>query len=143
MWRGVRFWMTGSGVGYAWRAALWGALIIVSLGLALPWARAALERYKMRHTGYGDLQGRFEGTGWELFKRSWHLWLLAWPSLVVVIPLPFVYGAFKAIEWRWWIDGLRVGEVRIQIRPEDRRTHWAILEDHRLDGAFASRASVA
>jgi uncharacterized membrane protein YjgN (DUF898 family) len=114
VWRGVRFWMTGSGVGYAWRAALWGILIIVSFGLALPWARAALERYKMRHTGYGDLQGRFEGTGWALFKRSWHLWLLAWPSLVVVIPLPFVYGAFKAIEWRWWVDGLRVGGVRFK-----------------------------
>jgi uncharacterized membrane protein YjgN (DUF898 family) len=24
IWRGVRFWMTGSGVSYAWRAGLWG-----------------------------------------------------------------------------------------------------------------------
>ena len=27
VWRGVRFWMTGSGVSYAWRAGLWGLLV--------------------------------------------------------------------------------------------------------------------
>jgi uncharacterized membrane protein YjgN (DUF898 family) len=114
VWRGVRCSMTGSGVGYAWRAGLWALLVIVTLGLALPWARAALERYKMRNTAYGDLQGRFEATGWELFKRGWHLWFLTWPSLLVLIPLPFIYAAFKAIEWRWWVDGLRVGQVRFK-----------------------------
>ena len=28
VWRGVRFWMTGSGVSYAWRAGLWGLLVV-------------------------------------------------------------------------------------------------------------------
>ena len=37
--------------------------MMFTLGLALPWYQAALERYKMRHTGYGDLPGRFDGTG--------------------------------------------------------------------------------
>ena len=50
---------------------------IVTLGLILPWREAALERYKMRHSYYGDLQGSFEGRGWEFFKRGWWLWLLA------------------------------------------------------------------
>src|SRR5712671_4003828 len=112
VWRGVRFWMTGSGWSYAWRAGLWTLLVFLTLGLALPWSTAALERYKMRHTSYGDLQARFEGTGWELFKRGWWLWLLAWPSLPLLIPLPFIYGAFKAIEWRWWVAGIRFGDVR-------------------------------
>jgi uncharacterized membrane protein YjgN (DUF898 family) len=106
--------MTGSGVSYAWRAGLWALLTVLTLGLALPWARAALERYKMRHTAYGDLQGRFVATGGQLFRRGWWLWLLAWPSLVVVIPLPFIYAAFKAIEWRWWVCGIRMGEVSFQ-----------------------------
>jgi hypothetical protein len=44
--------------------------------LILPWRAAALERYKMRHSHYGDLQGSFEGRGWEFFKRGWWLWLL-------------------------------------------------------------------
>src|SRR3954453_5278463 len=60
VWRGVRFWMTGSGWGYAWRAGLWSLLVFLTLGLALPWSLAALERYKMRHTSYGELRGRFE-----------------------------------------------------------------------------------
>jgi hypothetical protein len=28
--------------------------------------------------------------------------------------LPFIYGAFKAIEWRWWISGIRFGEVSFE-----------------------------
>src|SRR3954462_8729655 len=69
VWRGVRFWMSGSGWSYAWRAGLWALLSALTLGIAAPWAKAALERYKMRHTAYGSLQGRFEATGWDFFKR--------------------------------------------------------------------------
>ncbi|KRR22192.1 DUF898 family protein [Bradyrhizobium retamae] len=114
VWRGLRFWMTGSGWAYAARATLWGLLSALTLGLALPWRAAALERYKMRHTFYGDLQGSFEGRGWEFFKRGWWLWLLA-PVAMMVYPLaPFIYGAFKAIEWRWWLSGIRFGGVRVE-----------------------------
>jgi len=114
VWRGVRFWMSGSGWMYALQASLWGLLVAVTLGLALPWRTAALERYKMRHSFYGELQGRFEGRGWEFFKRGWWLWLLA-PIAIYVFPLaPFIYGAFKAVEWRWWLSGVRFGSVRIE-----------------------------
>jgi uncharacterized membrane protein YjgN (DUF898 family) len=27
---------------------------------------------------------------------------------------PFVYGAFKTVEWRWWISGIRFGEISFQ-----------------------------
>jgi uncharacterized membrane protein YjgN (DUF898 family) len=127
VWRGVRFWMSGSGWAYAVRAALWGLLMILTLGLILPWRVAALERYKMRHSFYGDLQGSFEGRGWEFFKRGWWLWLSAVVFLIVlmlasivrfsglVFPLaPFIYGAFKAVEWRWWLSGIRFGGVRLE-----------------------------
>ena len=114
VWRGVRFWMSGSGLAYAGRAALWGLLMMFTLGLILPWREAALERYKMRHSYYGDLQGSFEGSGWEFFKRGWWLWPLA-PIAFYVFPLaPFVYGAFKAVEWRWWLSGIRFGGVRLE-----------------------------
>jgi uncharacterized membrane protein YjgN (DUF898 family) len=114
VWRGVRFWMSGSGWIYALQASLWGLLMIVTLGLALPWRAAALERYKMRHSYYGDLQGSFEGRGWEFFKRGWWLWLLT-PVALYVTPLaPFIYGAFKAVEWRWWLSGIRFGGVRLE-----------------------------
>lgn len=130
VWRGVRFWMSGSGWIYALQASLWGLLVMVTSGLALPWREAALERYKMRHSYYGDLQGSFEGSGWEFFKRGWWLWLLA-PIAFVVWPLaPFIYGAFKAVEWRWWLSGIRIGGVRLESElPRSRLIglYWKVI----------------
>ena len=114
VWRGVRFWMTGSGWIYALQASLWGVLTILTLGLVLPWRAAALERYKMRHSHYGDLQGKFEGRGWEFFKRGWWLWLLT-PIAIYLVPIaPFIYAGYKAIEWRWWLSGIRFGGVCVE-----------------------------
>jgi uncharacterized membrane protein YjgN (DUF898 family) len=109
VWRGVRFWMNGSGWSYAWRASLWALAVMFSLGLALPWRAAALERFKMKHTHYGNLRGEFVGTGGDFFKRAWWLWLLCWPAAIFIFPLPFIYAIFKAIEWRWWVNGMRFG----------------------------------
>jgi uncharacterized membrane protein YjgN (DUF898 family) len=130
VWRGVRFWMSGSGWAYAGRAALWGIAAILTLGLMLPWREAALERYKMRHSYYGDLEGSFEGRGWELFKQGWWLWALGvlllvvmvWASakkipavpFLLMVAAPFLYGTFKAVEWRWWLSGIRFGAVRFE-----------------------------
>ena len=136
VWRGVRFWMDGSAVSYAARASLWGLVVLLTLGLALPWREAALERYKMRHCYYGELQGSFDGSGWEFFKRGWWIWLAAVTPLGLLltvtgnfshstnIPLliwfpllllaPILYGMFKAVQWRWWLSGIRFGDVRIE-----------------------------
>jgi uncharacterized membrane protein YjgN (DUF898 family) len=89
---------------------LWTLATFFTLGLTLPWRESALERYKMRHLHYGDLPARFEGKGWTLFKRGWWLWLLSFP----LIAIPFIYPAYRAILWRWWIDGVRFGEVRFE-----------------------------
>src|ERR1700726_1224376 len=99
VWCGVRFWMSGSGWSYAARAALWGLLMILTLGLILPWREAALERYKMQHSYYGDLQGSFEGEGWEFFKRGWWLWLLARVSFSLLSLAPFGSPGFRAGGW--------------------------------------------
>jgi uncharacterized membrane protein YjgN (DUF898 family) len=64
-------------------AILWWILIIASLGLAYPWAQANLQRYMMRHTSYGKLPGRFEGSGWRLFLRGMPLWLASVGPLLV------------------------------------------------------------
>ena len=128
VWRGVRFWMDGSAWAYALRAALWAALSVLTLGLTLPWREAALERYKMRHTDHGDLRGSFEGRGLDFFKRGWGLWLLGIASLIllaltkyippapliVLVLAPIIYGLFKAIEWRWWLSGIRFGTARLE-----------------------------
>jgi uncharacterized membrane protein YjgN (DUF898 family) len=133
VWRGVRFWMSGSGWAYAARSVLWGIASGLTIGLLMPWREAALERYKMKHSYYGDLQGSFAATGWDFFKRGVWLWLVAVLALALVVwafvkkapgaPLlpylllvagPFLYGVYKAIEWRWWLSGIRFGAVRIE-----------------------------
>ncbi|WP_440642933.1 YjgN family protein [Bradyrhizobium sp. PUT101] len=130
VWRGVRFWMDGSGWAYSLRAMLWGLLVFLTLGLALPWRAAALERYKMQHTHYGDLSGHFEGDGWTFFKRGWWLWLLS-PVALVIFPLaPFFYAEFKAREWRWWLDGIRIGGVSLSSNlPHDAfyGLYWKVI----------------
>lgn len=113
VWRGVRFGMGGSTFGYVRRAALWGGATILTLGLSLPWREAALERYKMRFTHYGNLQGSFVGTGGQLFKAGWLLWLLTPVAVGLIIPIPFWWATFRARTWRWKIAGMRFGEMSL------------------------------
>jgi uncharacterized membrane protein YjgN (DUF898 family) len=151
IWRGVRFWMTGSGWAYALRATLWGAAMVLTLGLVLPWRDASLERYKMQHTHYGELQGSFVGTGGEFFKRAWWLWVLTPFALISYVGIPFVYAAFKAIQYKWWIDGLRLGGVKLEskLRGGDliglywMTIGWVILMSFVLLPYFAIAAAVA
>lgn len=130
VWRGVRFWMDGSGWAYSLRAMLWGLLVFLTLGLALPWREASLERYKMQHSHYGDLHGDFVGDGWTFFKRGWWIWLLS-PAAVVVFPLaPFFYAEFKARQWRWWLSGIRIGGVSLESKlPHDAfyGLYWKVI----------------
>jgi uncharacterized membrane protein YjgN (DUF898 family) len=166
IWRGVRFWMTGSGWSYAWRSLLWGLLLIPTLGFAYPWRTAALERYKLGHTFYGTLPARFAATGWQLFRRVWWIWCLGLlPFGVVVggaiaaavakqqgfgsdrlqmqvigliviggsllfIALPFLHAVRKATEWRWWVEGIRFGDLSVTSilsRGALIGVYWALL----------------
>ncbi len=94
VFRGVRFDQHGSAWLYACYALLWWMLVIVTLGLAYPWAQASLQRYKLRHTSYGDLPGEFAGSGTALFVRGFPIWLL------IVGPIVFAFFALAvAVDW--------------------------------------------
>jgi uncharacterized membrane protein YjgN (DUF898 family) len=140
VFRGIRFWMKGSGWAYAVRAILWDMVILLTLGLALPWAMASLERYRMRHSYFGIIQGDFAGTGWTLFKRGVWLWAL---GFAILLGPALIFGAMKgfsqpggeallqlfpfllilvalalwplamAIFSRWQIEGIRFGEAAV------------------------------
>lgn len=165
IWRGVRFWMTGSGWAYAIRALAWMALTVLTLGFAYPFQMAALERYKFDRTRYGDLQAGFTGSGATLFKRVWWIWLIGLvPPLMIygplihiamkfapgmkppgmtgltatmevigflsAIALPFMHAMRKAVEWRWWVEGIRFGDVSIECTlPRGRlvNTYWKLI----------------
>jgi uncharacterized membrane protein YjgN (DUF898 family) len=94
VFRGVRFHQSGSAWRYAVCALLWWTLIALTVGLAYPFAQSRLERFKMRNTFFGNLPGRFEGSGVRLLLRGFVLWVLA------IVPL--VGGLFAmlfAINW--------------------------------------------
>jgi uncharacterized membrane protein YjgN (DUF898 family) len=85
VFRGARFWMTGSGLVYLALYVGWGLLTLLSLGLAYPWMAASLERYKMSNTFYGDLKGGFAASGWSFFKRGILMWLLTVPPYLAML----------------------------------------------------------
>ena len=94
VFRGVRFDQHGSAWRYAIYALLWWTLAVLTLGLAYPWAQASLQRFKMRHTSYGDLPGSFAGSGAALFWRGLPIWL------VVVGPVVFAFVALgRMVDW--------------------------------------------
>ena len=94
IFRGVRFDQTGSPWRYAVCALFWWTLIVLTLGLAYPAATSRLERFKMRHTFFGDLPGRFEGSASQLFLRGVVLWVL----LMVPLTVGFV-ATLGSVDW--------------------------------------------
>jgi uncharacterized membrane protein YjgN (DUF898 family) len=113
VYRGVRFYQTGSAWAYAFYALFWWALIALTLGLAYPWAQKSLERFKMRRTYYGDLPGYFEGSALALFLRGLPLWLL------VVGPLAGgIAAAAHAIDWPALIEAVNEGGSGLAARVE-------------------------
>ncbi len=174
--RGVRFHQTGSALRYAFCATFWWVLIVLTLGLAYPFMQASLERYKMRNTYYGDLGGRFEGSGFRLFLRGVLMWLLVMAPLLFGIvgalgavglgrarpaisgraaafddrlgehcsaatalpaALPasaaasllamLLFPVFQAMVLRWWLAGIRFGELTVHSHLLKRRIYGAYL----------------
>jgi len=85
VFRGLRFDQHGSPWSYALRALAWWSLAVLSIGIAYPWVQSNLQRFKMRHTSYGDLAGRFEGSGSLLFLRGLWMWFLVIGPIVVAV----------------------------------------------------------
>ena len=113
VYRGVRFYQTGSAWLYAIRAVLWWIATALTLGLAYPWMQASLERFKLRHTYYGDLRGRFEGSGLSLFLRGAVMWLL----VIVPFALGFI-AAINAIDWPALVEAVSEGGSGLGSRIE-------------------------
>ncbi len=113
IYRGVRFYQTGSAWAYAFFALMWWALIALTLGLAYPWAQNSLERFKMRHTFYGDLAGYFEGSALALFLRGLPLWLLVIGPL-----LGGIAAGAHDIDWPALAEAINEGGSGLAARVE-------------------------
>ncbi len=168
--RGVRLWMDGSGWRYAATAMIWDIVTMVSLGLALPWRNAALERFKMDHTYFGDLPGTFIGTGGGLFRRGWWLWVFSLLPFTLLVPgmmsgdvadakylgimvmivffiwlavMAVIYPLYRAVEMRWWLDGIRFGELALVSELRMISVLWCYLKAALIGGAYLTFATGA
>src|SRR6476660_1024585 len=104
IFRGLRVRQEGSAWAFAFRAVAWWAVTALTLGLAYPFQVASLERYKMRHTYYGDLAGRFDASALRLLLRGFLMWIL------VIGPLAFAVVVFAStIDWVALVDVLTQG----------------------------------
>jgi uncharacterized membrane protein YjgN (DUF898 family) len=90
IYRGVRCHQDGSALHYAICASFWWIMVVLTVGLAYPFMQSRLERFKMRHTYFGDLQGRFEGSGFQLLLRGSTMWLLVVGPLAGTIAFALV-----------------------------------------------------
>jgi uncharacterized membrane protein YjgN (DUF898 family) len=113
VYRGVRFYQTGSAWAFAFYALMWWSVIALTLGLAYPWAQKSLERFKMRRTYYGDLPGYFEGSALALFLRGLPLWLLVMGPL-----LGGIAAAAHAIDWPALTEAMNEGGSGLAARVE-------------------------
>jgi uncharacterized membrane protein YjgN (DUF898 family) len=110
VYRGVRLHQTGSAWSYAMRSLLWWVAIAVTAGLAYPWATAHLERYKMRHTHYGNLDGRFDGSAIRLFLRGFLLWLVVMGPFIALLA-----AAIGKVDWGGLVAAAADGTARTMI----------------------------
>jgi uncharacterized membrane protein YjgN (DUF898 family) len=67
--------------------------MFLTLGLAYPFAQARLERLKLRNTFYGDLPGRFEGSGFALLLRGAPFWF------AIMAPTLIALSTLFSIDW--------------------------------------------
>lgn len=88
LWRGIRLGQDGSGLAYAARAAGWSVLTMLTLGLAFPWMRASLERYRIDHTLVGTSRMSSSARGTALLPY----WLIFYAvSLLPVLACVIVF----------------------------------------------------
>lgn len=76
-WRGLRFGLDAGALGYVWRALLYFALSVVTLGLLIPLATFRLEKYMTDRMWYGDAGFEQEGQWTALYPAMKHLFIAA------------------------------------------------------------------
>lgn len=85
VYRGVRFGQDGSDLRYA---ALWvghGLLMLLTLGFTYPYMRAALERYRISNSRFGDKNFTFSANGSGLFPMWLFTWFGIWIAFAITI----------------------------------------------------------
>lgn len=136
-YRGVKFHQSGSGTAYLLRTVGWLVLTMVTLGIAFPFFRRALEKYKIENTWFGSAQGSFESEARPLLGAWMAFWVVALVVVVLfggmarvadageigalfgvllglflaIVVLPFLWIRYRVHEFRTFTAGTRFGVI--------------------------------
>ena len=94
VWRGIRGGQDGSAASYAWLWFGYAVLSVITLGWAVPWMTAELQKYEVEHARFGVENFRYDGTGKELLRY--------WAPCGVVLSLVFVAAIVSTLTF--WTD---------------------------------------
>ena len=134
-WRGLRFGLDGSVVSYVLLAFGWGLLTVFTLGLAFPWMRVALMRYRINNARYGSTKFEFDGSGRALIG----VWLVNYAILIAAAvsfgtfaPLGFLFVAaaifvfifYRVREFRYFVGATTIAGVTFESFVETPRVIW-------------------
>ncbi len=85
-WRGIRFGLEpGAWGGYAWRAMLYWALAIATLGLLYPLKAFRLEKYLVDRTHFGSMTFQQGGRWTMLYGPMKHAFLAGWLLVLTIV----------------------------------------------------------
>jgi len=126
-WRGIRFGMDGSTLAFAGMSILYFVLTSFTLGLAFPWMRVALARYRINNARFGDRHFQCDATGGSLFL----------PWLIVYLTLGIGYVWYLVREFNTIVSHTRFGDSEIATRVRAAPVYgWAVLMLAILAGGF-------
>ncbi len=94
LWRGMRGGLEGSAPVYGVLGFAYSLLYPLTLGWSLPWQLVGLWRYEMNHTGFGDWQFEFTGTGRKLFRSYLAIFGFVLLGILVGGVIGLVFGVF-------------------------------------------------
>ena len=120
-WRGIRAGQTGSAIKYAFMTLGLQLLVLLTLSLAYPVYRTALQRYRTTNTWFGDRRLEFNGRAGAMFGK----WLI---TLLLYIPtLGFSYFWYRTVEFRYYASETRYGGLWLSSNLEAGRVIGIVL----------------
>lgn len=95
LWRGIRFQQDGSALAYTALATGWTLITLVTLGVAYPFMRASLERYRMGHTLLGEARFASDARGQSLIGNWFIVYALGVLPLLGCAVALLAFNNFK------------------------------------------------
>ncbi len=135
IWRGIRFGLDGSVMRFVVLAFGWTLLTILTLGLAYPWMRVALMRYRVSNARYGTTKFDFNGSGRALIG----IWLINYPLAYAVVmsaltfpPIAFlfavaalyVFALYRVREFKYLVGATTIAGLTFESFAETPKIFW-------------------